>query len=62
MKKFFVSIPIYASATYKIKAETKEEALEKAYERGTPTICHQCSDEIEISDFDFDGEAVVEEY
>jgi hypothetical protein len=61
MKKWLVSIPLSADATYQIDAETKEEAIEKAYEKGVPTLCYQCADEVEIGDFAFDGDAVTEE-
>ena len=34
-----------------VEAETKEEAIEKAMmEHGYVSICHKCSDEIEVGD------------
>ena len=61
MKKWTVSIPLAASATYNIDAETSEEAINKAFELGVPTLCHQCADDVEIGDFVLDGDAVAEE-
>ena len=52
MKKWSVNIPIYASANYNdIVAETEEEAIEKAYQKGIPTLCHHCSHEIEVGEY-----------
>jgi len=61
MKKWLISIPLSADAVYKIDAETKEDATEKAYEKGVPVLCYQCADEVEIGGFAFDGDAVTEE-
>ena len=60
MKKWCVSIPINASAIFTIEAETEEEAIQKAYEEGVPTICHYCSDYVDIEDWTLDGDAVAE--
>ena len=52
MRKWNVSIAFSASKYVRgIEAETKEEAIEKAIEQeGFATLCHQCSDEVEIND------------
>jgi hypothetical protein len=58
--RYFVSIPVYASATYYIEAESEQEAIQKAFDEGLPNICHQCSGDVEISDFNTECEATAE--
>jgi hypothetical protein len=60
IKKYSVSIPYYASVFVKVEAESKEQALEKAYEQARPGLCHQCSDRVEVFEAT-DEEADVEE-
>lgn len=57
MRKWNVSI-VFAASKYVmgIEAETKEEAIEKAIDQdGYASLCHQCSEEIEL------GEIIEEE-
>jgi len=61
MKKFYVSIPINASAVFTVEAESEQQAVAKAYEQGLPNICHQCADDIEIEDWAFDYDPSIEE-
>lgn len=50
MPKFFVSIPVGCSIGGEVEAETAEQAIEKACSEFYPSICHQCSDSIELGD------------
>jgi hypothetical protein len=60
MKTYSVSIPYYASVFVKVKADSKEQALEKAYEHADPGLCHLCSERVELCEASGD-EADVEE-
>ena len=55
MQKYIVSIPIYASCIVKVEAKSKEEAIEKAEQEFYPSLCHQCSHDIELGEFDDSG-------
>lgn len=49
--KYMVCVLIDASKTIEVEAESPEEAKEKAMnEIGVPSICHQCSREVELGD------------
>jgi hypothetical protein len=61
MKKWHVRIPMYADAFYEIEAENEEAAIEKAYERHSPSICHQCSQHIELGEFDVSADPSAED-
>ena len=61
MKKWLVSVPLSADAIYKVEAETAEDAINKTYAMGIPTLCWQCSDEVDIGDFSLDGDPITEE-
>jgi hypothetical protein len=50
-KKWSVSIPWHASVCVRVEADTAEEAIEKAIEIAQPSLCHQCSDEIELGEW-----------
>lgn len=53
MKTYSVCVPLFASTVIKVKAESKEAALEKALEKArTPSVCHQCARELEVGDVD----------
>lgn len=43
MAKFIVYLTTTASTSVKVDAEDSEDAVEKAYDAGLPTICAQCS-------------------
>lgn len=60
MAKFFVSVPVWASAGMEVEADTAEEAIAKVEEELYPSLCHHCSREIELSDPDWDS-ATAEE-
>lgn len=48
---YLVVAQIAASMALDIEADSPEEALEKGYDEvGMPSICHQCSDKIEIGE------------
>jgi len=49
-KKYSVSVPMNASCIRIVEASSKEEALEKAIEKGSPVICHQCAGKLLVED------------
>ena len=58
MKKYHVAMPFYATAFIKVEAENEEEAIEKAErEIGYPTLCHQCSHDVEMGEPNYEVEA-----
>lgn len=61
MKKYFVSIPWNCSVFCEVEAENKEQAIEKAFLEISPSLCRQCSDEIELDEFNDNIEISVEE-
>ena len=48
MKLYSVSIPYYASVFVKVQANSKEEAIELAYEKADGGLCFHCSEHVEI--------------
>jgi hypothetical protein len=61
MKRYRVYVPVHAGYSVVVDAEDPEHAIEKAYDQGEPTICHQCSDVVEICGLgDIDPENVIE--
>lgn len=68
MNKYSVSIIFDASKCVEVNAESPEEALGLAYDdAGYPSLCHQCSDEVEMGDavraivYDESGEEVADD-
>jgi len=61
MKKWFVSIPVYASAFVRVEADTEEQAIEKALQLRSLCLCNQCSDRFEIGDEDQSADITAEE-
>lgn len=57
MKKYFVTLPFYASANLVVLAENEQDAIEKAFQKqgSPPNVCHQCSDYVDIGDWCEDG-------
>lgn len=49
MSKYRVTFEIYASSTVEVEADSEEQAKQKASKKVWPTLCHECSDEVEIS-------------
>jgi cytochrome c5 len=47
--KYRVTFEVYASATVTVDADSEEQAREKAGKKVWPTLCHECSHEIDIS-------------
>ena len=60
MAKFYVSVPVWASAGMEVEADNAEEAISKAEEELYPCLCHQCSHEIELSDMDWEKASAEE--
>lgn len=49
LKKYSVAIKVNATMYVEVEADSEEEAREKAWsEAYEPSLCHQCSDEMEI--------------
>ena len=61
MKKYLVRIPWHCAVLINIEAENEVEAIEKAYREAHPNLCHQCSNDIEIDEYNADQEAWAEE-
>lgn len=61
MKRWFVTIPVYASAQVYVRADSKEAAIEKAYEEMSHNLCHHCACDFEIGDPVVDSDVVAEE-
>ena len=58
LKEYNVIIPVGATASFKVVAGSKEEAIEKALsEEFPPSVCHQCSNEVEIGEFHSEDQA-----
>ena len=51
MPKYNVYIPVDAGANIEVEAESKKEAIEKAFDEGCPNLCHYCARELEVNDF-----------
>jgi hypothetical protein len=60
MNKYSVSIPWHCSVFVKVEAENEEQARDKAIEKATPFLCHHCSENIELGEFndDYDFDVV----
>jgi hypothetical protein len=58
-KRYSVSIPWHCSVVVCVDAQTAEEAKAVALEKVYPSICHQCSDELELGDINLECEPDV---
>lgn len=55
MPKYYVHVPWFATVTVEVTAKNKKEALKKGFEDAYPSLCHQCSREVDLdggADFD----------
>lgn len=43
MAKYKVTLRAYAFTSVEVEADDPDEAVDKAYDAGTPTLCAQCS-------------------
>lgn len=59
MSKFTVSITVYASFIVKVEAKSEKDAIQKAYDSFSPSLCHQCSKCFEIHDLHESQQAYV---
>ena len=51
MKRWRVFFSIGASTAVEVEADTRQGAIDRAYEEACPpTLCHHCSDRIELGD------------
>lgn len=53
MKKFSVYIPWHCGILLKVEAQSKSDALNKAYEH-YPTLCHACSKHVQLGEINDD--------
>ncbi len=60
MKKWSIAIPWHCTVFIEVEAETEKEAIEKGECRVYPTLCHQCTDHVELgeSNSDIESDAV----
>ena len=59
MKKWAVTLLVDASVFVEVEAETEDEAKTKAWEQApSPSVCHQCSRDLEIGEIYEIAEAV----
>ena len=56
MAKYTVYLTTTATTAVEVDAENPDEALDKAYDAGMPTICAQCSGWGKGYNLDMDGE------
>lgn len=51
MPKYSVMLLVDASITFKVEAESAEQAAELAMAQApNPSVCHQCSDEVSVGE------------
>jgi hypothetical protein len=55
MKRYLVTIPIFASTTIEVQTKSKIGAINKASDEAHVSVCHQCAREINIGDLDWDN-------
>jgi len=58
--EYYVSIGYYASFNVKVEADSKEEALDKAYDESPPSLCHHCSTNLEVGEVIENSELIEE--
>ncbi len=62
MRKYNVFIPLYATIMVEVEANSKDEAINSAYDKTSlPMLCHECSRQLDINDFDAKRNACAEE-
>lgn len=55
-KTYNVALPYYATVFVQVEASSREEAIEKAIEEASPSICCHCAREIELDEYNSDVE------
>lgn len=56
MPRYSVAVPVFSTTFYKCTAASPEEALRKAQEKCCPpTVCCQCSADIQVEEIDSDN-------
>lgn len=50
MEKYYATILYYASEPLVVKAESPEAAADEAYANSAATLCHYCSNHLELND------------
>jgi hypothetical protein len=61
IKNYSVSIPWHCSVVVQVAADSREEAEAKALKIASPSLCHQCSHQVNLGDVNLDVEPDVEE-
>lgn len=61
MSKWYVSVPVYASATIEVEADTEEDAINKAQEEMPSSLCWSCANDFEIGDIDASADCTAEQ-
>lgn len=60
MNKYSVSIPWHCSIIIEVEAKNKKAALESAVENAYPSLCCQCSGDIQMCEMNDDCEPDVQ--
>lgn len=50
MSKYEVTLLVSGTTSITVEAESEEEARDLAYREAYVSLCHQCSEELEVSD------------
>ena len=61
MKKYIVRIPYFCTFLVEVEADSPAEGEGMAMSKAYPSLCHQCSNEIEIDEMNDAAEITVEE-
>jgi hypothetical protein len=61
MKKYRVRIPYFCTVLVEVEAENEEEAKDAAVSEVYPSLCHECSNTVEMDEMNDDAEISVEE-
>lgn len=55
-KTYSVLVPLFAYTVIRVKADTPEQALERASDiASAPSLCHQCTKDCEMGEVDLDS-------
>lgn len=56
MTKYNVALPWHATIWITVEAKNKKEALNIAFNKVCPTLCHSCSKNIDLDEFNLAAE------
>jgi hypothetical protein len=60
MSKLLVRIPIYADFMVEVEADSEAEAISKCADISHWSLCHHCSNHIELGEQDLSGDVTAE--